>query len=100
MEYDPDNLLLTEEWTDKNGALLKLETRYPRYPDEQTGNYKLFTYQIKRDESVDETNVDVSSWEKGSEYPHSADVMAKYVGGQWLLFDDSKPKGGKWVVQK
>ncbi len=93
---NPDELVLTEEWVDSKGELLKLEARYD---DIRAANYTLITYQLKRDEKVDETNVDISIWPNGAEYPEWAEVIAKYVDDRWLLIDDSKPKGHKWVVQ-
>jgi hypothetical protein len=96
-KIDLDSLNLTEVFTDKNGAIIKIEAKSV---DEKTGNFKLLTYQIKRAESVDETNVDVSSWNKDEDWPNSGDVLAKYVGGKWSLFDNTKPKGEKWVAQE
>ena len=68
--------------------------------DEKTGNYKLLTYQIKTVGDVGETTVQVSSWDKDEDIPHSGDTLARYRGGKWQLMDDSKPKGEKWVESR
>ena len=79
---DLEGVVLTEVYTDSNGAVIKLETKST---DEKTGNYKLFTYQIKRAKKVDETNVDVADFDKDADWPNSGDVLAKYVKGQWTV---------------
>ena len=94
---DLADLTLTELKSDKNGAVIMMEAKAI---DEKTGNYKLLTYQIKTVGDVGETTVQVSSWDKDEDIPHSGDTLARYRGGKWQLMDDSKPKGEKWVESR
>jgi hypothetical protein len=68
-----------------------------RSTDEKTGNYKLLLYQLKCVGMVGETSVDLSSWDKDSACPHTALPVAKYIKGEWFLYDKSKPIGQKWI---
>ena len=79
---DLNSLIITEEYKDKDGNLLKLEAKFT---DEKTGNFRLYTYQIKRAKQVEETNVDVSNWDKDSDWPNSGEVLSKYTNGKWVI---------------
>lgn len=96
---DLDSLVLIEIHTNQAGQLVKLEAK----ATEPNGNFKLLTYQIKlddQDKHALQTNVDVCSYDKDSEYPRSADEVAQFVDGKWRVLDNSKPAGQKWVAQK
>jgi len=69
---DPETLVLTEEYKDREGRIIKLEAKSE---NPQTGNYKLVTCQIDRAVSPRETDVGVTSWNKDSDFPLSGVIM-------------------------